>query len=66
MLRHISSPVRFTDQLNAMKKDVFDAFVELGPGKVLTGLVGKTLKEVKAVNIENTESLKVALEHLKP
>ncbi len=66
MSRHICSPVRFTDELNAMKKDGFDVFVELGPGKVLTGLVGKTLKEVKAVNIENTESLKVALEHLKP
>ncbi len=66
MSRHICSPVRFTDELNAMKKDGFDVFVELGPGKVLTGLVGKTLNEVKAVNIENTESLKVALEHLKP
>ena len=66
MSRHICSPVRFTDELNAMKKDGFDVFVELGPGKVLTGLVGKSLKEVKAVNIENTESLKVALEHLKP
>lgn len=66
MSRHICSPVRFTDELNAMKKDGFDVFVELGPGKVLTGLVGKTLKDVKAVNIENTESLKAASEIVKP
>lgn len=65
MSRHICSPVRFTDELNAMKKDGFDVFVELGPGKVLTGLVGKTLKDVKAVNIENTESLKAASELVK-
>ena len=48
MAKHICSPVRFTDELNAMKKDGFDTFVELGPGKVLTGLVSKTLEDVKA------------------
>lgn len=61
MARHICSPVKFTDELNAMKNDGFDNFVELGPGKVLTGLVGKTLKEVRAVNIENTDTLNSAL-----
>lgn len=61
MAKHICSPVRFTDELNAMKNDGFDNFVELGPGKVLTGLVGKTLKDVRAVNIENTSTLEAAL-----
>ena len=61
MAKHICSPVKFTDELNAMKNDGFDNFVELGPGKVLTGLVGKTLKEVRAVNIENVESLNAAV-----
>lgn len=60
MARHICSPVKFTDELSEMKKDGFDVYVELGPGKVLTGLVGKTLKEVKAVNIENAETLDIA------
>ena len=44
-----------------MKNDGFDNYVELGPGKVLTGLVSKTLKEVRAVNIENTDTLNAAL-----
>lgn len=61
MAKHICSPVKFTDELNAMKEDGFDTYIELGPGKVLTGLVSKTLKEVKAVNIENTETLNSAL-----
>lgn len=65
MSKHICSPVRFTDELNVMKNDGFDVYVELGPGKVLTGLVGKTLKEVKALNIENAETLKSALELIK-
>lgn len=60
MAKHICSPVKFTDELNAMKNDGFDNFVELGPGKVLTGLVGKTLKDVRAVNIENLETLNAA------
>ena len=61
MAKHICSPVKFTDELNAMKNDGFDCYIELGPGKVLTGLVGKTLKDVKAVNIENAETLAAAL-----
>lgn len=61
MAKHICSPVRFTDELNAMKNDGFDRYIELGPGKVLTGLVGKTLKDVKAVNIENLDTLNAAV-----
>ncbi|MCH5324062.1 MAG: ACP S-malonyltransferase [Eubacterium sp.] len=55
--RHICSPVRFTAELNAMKADGIDTFIELGPGKVLTGLVKKTLDEVTAVNVENIDTL---------
>ena len=62
MAKHICSPVRFTDELNAMKNDGFDTFVELGPGKVLTGLVSKTLSDVKAVNIENAATLEAAVQ----
>lgn len=60
MAKHICSPVKFTHELNAMKNDGFDCYIELGPGKVLTGLVGKTLKDVKSVNIENLETLNAA------
>ena len=34
----------------------------LGPGKVLTGLVKKTLDGVRAVNVENVETLAKAFE----
>lgn len=59
--KHICSPVRFVEELNALKEAGYDNFVELGPNKVLTGLVGKTLKDVRAVNIENKASLEAAL-----
>lgn len=41
---HIVSPVFFTNELLAMQKAGADNFIECGPGKVLTGLVKKTLK----------------------
>ncbi|MCM1166188.1 MAG: ACP S-malonyltransferase [Lachnospiraceae bacterium] len=62
---HICSPVKFADELNAMQSDGIEAFVELGPNKVLTGLVKKTLKDVVNVNVENNETLEKALSALK-
>ena len=62
---HICSPVQFVSELNAMQSAGVEAFVELGPGKVLTGLVRKTLKGVTNVNIENPETLDKAAASLK-
>ncbi len=62
---HIISPVRFVSELENMEKSGYTDFVELGPGKVLTGLVRKTLKGVNAVNIENIKTLEKAVEILK-
>ncbi len=62
---HICSPVKFADELNAMNEAGIEAYVELGPGKVLSGLVKKTLKPAVNVNIENAETLEKALSALK-
>lgn len=62
---HICSPVKFVDELNAMNEAGIEAYVELGPGKVLTGLVKKTLKGVPAFNAEDCETLDKAVEALK-
>ncbi len=53
LAKHMVSPVRFTSELNAMSKAGFDKFIELGPNKVLTGLVKKTLKEASASTLED-------------
>ena len=57
LAKHIVSPVKFTSELSAMSQAGADRFVEFGPGKTLTGLVKKTLKDVTAFNIENVEGL---------
>ena len=65
LAKHIVSPVKFTSELNALAEAGYTDYAELGPGKVLTGLVKKTLKRVNAVNVENKKTLEKALEILK-
>ncbi len=58
---HICNPVKFTNELNAMNESGIEAYVELGPGKVLSGLVRKTLKPAVNTYVENSETLEKAL-----
>ncbi|MFF4218391.1 SDR family oxidoreductase [Streptomyces nondiastaticus] len=43
LARHLTAPVRFTDQVEAMYEAGVRTFVEVGPGSVLTGLVNSIL-----------------------
>ena len=61
LAKHIVSPVRFTSELAAMQEAGADRFVEFGPGRTLTGLVKKTLKDVTAVNVEDLDTLEGAM-----
>ncbi len=65
LAKHIVSPVKFTSELALLAEQGYENFVELGPNKVLTGLVKKTLKGVNAMNVENAKTLEKALEALK-
>ncbi|SDA17197.1 [acyl-carrier-protein] S-malonyltransferase [Ruminococcus sp. YE71] len=62
LAKHIVSPVKFTSELSEMQSQGYDKFIECGPGKVLTGLVKKTLDGATALNVENIETLEKALE----
>ena len=62
--KHITNPVRFEDGIKEMIDMGIDTFVEIGPGKTLSGFVKKINKDVKVLNINNSESLKLALEEL--
>jgi [acyl-carrier-protein] S-malonyltransferase len=52
LLHQLVSPVRWTQTLQNMEKNGATSFIEVGPGKVLQGLVKRTLKNV---NIEGYE-----------
>lgn len=63
--RHIISSVRFDKAIKAMQENEIDTFVEIGPGRTLTGFVRKELKDVNLYNINNVESLENFLSIIK-
>ena len=60
----MTSPVLFTKELRSLREDGYTAFVELGPGKAVTGMVRKTLHGAVACNVENSATLAAAEEKL--
>ena len=60
LVRQVSSPVRWLQSIELLIKEGVDTFVEVGPGKVLSGLMRQTSRDVKCLNIEDAASLKSA------
>ena len=64
LVRQVSSPVRWLESIELLIKEGVDTFVEVGPGKVLTGLMRQISREVKCFNVEDAASLKNAAANL--
>jgi len=58
LIDQITSRVRWKESVNYMIKKGVRSFLEIGPGKVLSGLVKKIDKEVKILNINLMEDIK--------
>lgn len=67
LAKHIISPIKFTAVLQKMLDMGVDTFVEVGPGKTLSGFIKKmpTEKEIKILNINNCETLENVLKEVK-
>lgn len=65
LARHVINSVRFSDTIKYMINNGVDTFVEIGPGKVLTGFVKKVSKDVNCINVNDVESLETAITNLK-
>lgn len=60
------SPVRFIDCVENMIADGCQVFIEIGPGKSLSGFVKKINKDVRVINIQNISDIEgIDLEDLK-
>lgn len=54
----VSGSVKFSQSIEKMIEDGVDTFIEIGPGKTLTGFVKKINKDVNTFNIETVDDLK--------
>ena len=57
LVEQITSRVRWRESVNYMIKHGISHFVEIGPGKVLSGLVKKINKNVKISNVNSIKDL---------
>ena len=60
LVRQVSSPVRWLESIELLIKEGVDTFVEVGPGKVLSGLMRQINREAKCFNVEDADSLRSA------
>jgi [acyl-carrier-protein] S-malonyltransferase len=64
MVKQVNNPVRWEESINKMLSGGIDTFIEVGPGRVLSGLVKRINKSVNILNVENEKSLAKTLEKL--
>ena len=62
LVRQASSPVRWVEVVQRLKSMGVDQVIEFGPGKVLTGLIPRIDKSIKAMAVQDPASLEAALQ----
>ncbi|RMI84687.1 ACP S-malonyltransferase [Staphylococcus pseudoxylosus] len=58
MIEQLYSPVQFIDSTQWLIEQGVDHFIEIGPGKVLSGLIKKINRDVKVTSIQTLEDVK--------
>ncbi len=64
LIRQVTQPVRWLDSVREMIESGVSAFVEVGPGKVLAGLLRQIDRSVRCINVEDAASLQASLEKI--
>ena len=64
LIRQVSQPVRWLEAVEFLINQGVQTFIEIGPGKVLSGLVRQIDRSLRCVNIEDEASLRSAREAL--
>ncbi len=64
LTRQVSSPVKWLQSVQNLIANGTTTFVEVGPGKVLSGLTKQIDRDVRILNVENVESLRNTQETL--
>ena len=62
LTQQVDHPVRWDEQMGKMLQEGADSFLELGPGRVLMGLLKKISRETPVKSIGNTDNIKTIAE----
>ena len=65
LVKQVSSSVKWQQCVEAMIEDGVDTFVEIGPGKTLSGFMRKINRNVTVMNIQNKEEFETVVNCLK-
>ena len=64
LVRQVSMPVRWEESMRLLLDEGVNTFVEVGPGRVLTGLMRQIERSVATLNVEDEKSLLAAIEKI--
>lgn len=64
LIRQVTLPVRWEESIRELIEQGAATFVEVGPGRVLSGLLRQIDRSVHSVNVEDLKSLQTALDRL--
>jgi [acyl-carrier-protein] S-malonyltransferase len=64
LIRQVTLPVRWEESIRELIDQGVNTFVEVGPGRVLTGLLRQIERSVHVFNVEDEKSLRLTLEKL--
>src|SRR5215472_17261803 len=64
LIRQVSMPVRWEESMRLLLDEGVNTFIEVGPGKVLTGLMRQIERSVTTLNVEDEKSLQATAERI--
>ena len=64
LANQVSHAVRWVDTLHTLQNQGIDTFIEVGPGKTLSGLVKRTLSDVRVYSCETAEQVAAIADEL--
>jgi [acyl-carrier-protein] S-malonyltransferase len=64
LTEQVSNPVRWAESVENLINEGVETFIEVGAGKVLSGLVRQINRDARCLNVENFDSLKQAIQTL--
>ena len=64
LIRQVASPVRWQESVERMLEDGYDTFVEIGPGRTLSGLVRRIDRRARVLNVADPDGVERAAREL--